>query len=229
MADQRIVCPHCEQFSLVVPPQYKCEFCHRSLKQEDSQQVAPVPLFASSEEIRGASAANPHDSSPDSGFIAEVTKVENQLLDKVGKAALGWLILHTEERKPVYYEIFEGNNVFGRMGDGYDVDIEIASDTYVSRSHGHIQVEIDLLNRARFTLLDDGSHRIGGRRSTNGTYVNGRTTRLPEDQQIFLEDGDTIQVGETKLVFKLMTEEAENVQVVATQVISSDYTATVVF
>ena len=159
----------------------------------------------------------------------EVTRIENQVAEKAGKDALAWLIVHTEGRTPVYYEVFEGQNVFGRWGDGYEVDIEIQEDTYVSRSHAHVLVEQDFLGRFRFSLWDDGAHRIGGRTSTNGTYVNGNKERLPGGKAVFLEDGDTIQVGETKLVFKLVNEEQNDVQVVATEVISGEYTKTVVF
>lgn len=157
----------------------------------------------------------------------KLRKIENRVEDKQGKSGIAWLLLHTEGKEPAYYELFEGNNVFGRLDENHKVDIEIKDDRYVSRSHALIHISKDYLSRYHVVLLDDGSQRDGGYPSTNGTYLNGLQTRLPADARIFLQDGDTIQVGETKLVFK-NRQESFDIKEAATSVMGMGYTKTVV-
>lgn len=152
-------------------------------------------------------------------------KVTNYNPEKQGQQVVGWLILHTEERDPVFYDLFLGDNFFGAEAHGYEVDIPIQGDKYISRSHAHIQIRQDLLQRLHFELLDDGTGRPQGP-STNGTYVNGQKSRIPADSQVFLQDGDTIQVGQTKLVF-MSKRVVENVTEAASAVLQTDYTETV--
>ncbi|MCB0644916.1 MAG: FHA domain-containing protein, partial [Phaeodactylibacter sp.] len=146
--------------------------------------------------------------------------------EKSGQIVAGWLIVHTEDKEPVSYDLFFGDNFFGTEAEGYKVDIPIEGDKYVSRSHANIRISKDFLHRFHYELLDDGSRRPQGP-SLNGTYVNGNQDRLPQDARVFLQDGDTIQVGETKLVFK-STMEAHSVEEAATSVLNTDYTATVI-
>ena len=134
--------------------------------------------------------------------------------------------MHTEGKEPISYDLYLGDNFFGTASEGYSVDIPIQDDKYVSRSHANIRVTKDFFNRFQYELYDDGSRRPQGP-SLNGTYVNGNKDRLPKDAVVFLVDGDTIQIGETKLVFKPINS-ANNVEEAATSVINTDYTATVI-
>lgn len=155
-----------------------------------------------------------------------IRKIVNKVHDKQGKKGIAWLLLHTEGKEPVYYELFEGDNIFGRVDEDHRVDIEIKEDRYVSRSHALIRIHKDHLHRYHFVLRDDGFAR-SGRPSTNGTFINGLDTRLPSDSHVFLIDGDTIQVGETKLVFKDRAESFD-IKEAATSVLGTAYTKTVV-
>ncbi|MBC7571338.1 MAG: FHA domain-containing protein, partial [Spirosoma sp.] len=77
-------------------------------------------------------------------------------------------------------------------------------------------------------ILQDGALIDGiWKNSLNGTYLNGNEPRLSQYDQFFLEDGDTIQIGETKLVLKAGTSVASQKQA-AQAVEAMDYERTVV-
>jgi hypothetical protein len=145
---------------------------------------------------------------------------------KPEKSVAGWLVVHTENKEPLTYDLVLGDNFFGTEADGYLVEIPIKDDKYVSRSHANIKISQDLLQRFHFELWDNGARRPQGP-STNGTYINGNSSRLGVNEVIFLMDGDTIQVGETKLVFKSILKVGDEKE--ATKVVQEmDYTATVI-
>ncbi|MGH3874476.1 MAG: FHA domain-containing protein [Pseudonocardiaceae bacterium] len=65
-------------------------------------------------------------------------------------------------------------------------EIDLASppvDPGVSHEHARLLAQPD----GSWTLVDDGS--------TNGTYVNGSSQRIPPDQPIPLADGDRVHLG----------------------------------
>lgn len=150
---------------------------------------------------------------------------KNRNPEKDGKIVAGWLVVHTEKKLPVTYELFEGDNIIGRPDGPHQVDVRIEDDEYVSRVHAFIRIKKDFLHRFRYELLDDGSLRRGNS-STNGTYINGNEERLPKNKSVFLRDGDTVQVGTTKLVFK-NTDSTDDLHDAANSVLSSDFTNTV--
>lgn len=150
---------------------------------------------------------------------------KNKNPEKDGKIVAGWLVVHTEKKLPVTYELFEGDNIIGRPDGPHQVDVRIEDDEYVSRVHAHIRIKKDFLYRFSYELLDDGSLRRGNS-STNGTYINGNEERLPKNKMVHLRDGDTIQVGTTKLVFK-NTDSTDDLHDAANSVLSSDFTNTV--
>lgn len=148
-----------------------------------------------------------------------VIKKENLNPEKKGKVVAGWLVVHTENKNPVTYELFEGDNLIGRPDGPHHLDIKIADDPYISRTHCSIKIQKDFLHRFRYDLVDPGP-------STNGTYANGYERRLSKGIPLFMNDGDTIQVGETKLVFK-NTNTSVNYKDAASHVLDNDYTKTV--
>lgn len=160
--------------------------------------------------------------------FAEVKPVlkENHNPEKTGRVVAGWLVVHTEGKPAATYELFEGDNVIGRPDGPHHVDVEIENDRFVSRVHCIIRITKDFLHRFHYRLVDNGKSRQG-KPSTNGTYVNGKTDRLPHTSALFLADGDIVQVGETKLVFKSVNE-ADSFTDAAQHVGATDYTATVV-
>lgn len=150
---------------------------------------------------------------------------QNHNPEKQGKIVAGWLVIHTENRLPITYEIFEGDNVIGRPDGPEKVDIRIEDDKYVSRVHAIIRIKKDFLSRFHYELSDDGTFRRGTP-STNGTYINGNDERLPKKQVVYLNDGDTVQVGTTKLVFKSI-DAAEDYHSAFKSVSGTDFTHTV--
>lgn len=154
----------------------------------------------------------------------EIVFRKNKNPEKDGKIVTGWLVVHTENRSPVTYELFVGLNIIGRPDGPHHVDVLIEDDLYVSREHCYIEVQKDFVHRF-FYILKDGKH--GGKSSTNGTYINGLEERMDNKDVVYLKDGDTVQVGETKLAFK-NAYESFDYQDAANSVISTDYTKTVV-
>ena len=76
----------------------------------------------------------------------------------------------------------------GRRSDSRKTTPEIdltdpPSDPGVSREHARLLAQPD----GGWALVDDGS--------TNGTYLNGSTKRIPRHQQITLTDGDRVHLG----------------------------------
>lgn len=167
------------------------------------------------------------DPTPDPTPKKAVKKIISEDLKKSKEDLAGWLVVHDENKQELTFDLFVGDNFFGKKGEGFEVDILIDNDPYVSRSHANIRISKDFLNRFHCQLLDDGSRRSKGP-SLNGTFVNGNTERLPKETSVFLRDGDTIQIGETKLVFKSV-EKFHNMEEAADEVRKSDYTSTVIF
>jgi pSer/pThr/pTyr-binding forkhead associated (FHA) protein len=75
-------------------------------------------------------------------------------------------------------------------------------DEYMSRPHCTIDVRMGRTGTPEYILRDGGLKNGAWQKSTNGTYLNGKEPGLNEYDRIYLDDGDTIQIGETKLVLK---------------------------
>ncbi len=190
-------------------------------KEEPKPEPKPEPVvnISKKETVKDLIEDKPYVKGSDSEIIMK----ENKNPEKEGEVVAGWVVVHTENRDHVTYELFVGDNVIGRPDGPHHVDIKIDEDPYVSRIHSFIKVTKDTFHRFRYEIFDDGSLR-GGVPSTNGTFVN--THKVPDIGGVFLKDGDTIQVGETKLVFK-NTDTAVDYYSAAQNVQGSDYTETV--
>lgn len=71
----------------------------------------------------------------------------------------------------------------------------------MSRYHCDLLVRQQPGTNAFEYLLSDSTHGVK-KVATNGTFVNG-LGRIKDGEQWPLKDGDTIQIGRTKLVLKL--------------------------
>jgi len=98
-------------------------------------------------------------------------------------ATFAYLIAGDGPNAGVIFQLRQGSLVLGRSGSA-DVRLD---DPAISAEQARIRWE----DEAALTLIDLGSE--------NGTKVNGRRT-----QQHVLRHNDLIEVGETRLVFKLV-------------------------
>ena len=102
---------------------------------------------------------------------------------------IAWLVVHTEDHPTLLHELKEGKYVIGRAIPGSIPDISLNNDQFASRKHAEIKVT-------------PGEIYIVDLESRNGVYVNGQTKPVGRSFAQALSDGDTVQVGETKMVLK---------------------------
>jgi pSer/pThr/pTyr-binding forkhead associated (FHA) protein len=133
----------------------------------------------------------------------------------------GWLVIHDEQTATETFPLREGINRVGRRANDTPRDVNIlinTRDTYMSRKH----CEIDVRRRANSNeyeyILSDFS--------LNGTYVNAGK-RLAKGQSVSLRDGDTVQIGRTKLVLVLPSSNP-SAQSPRDRVSSKDYFHTII-
>ncbi|HAS46463.1 MAG TPA: hypothetical protein DCS93_38635 [Microscillaceae bacterium] len=121
-----------------------------------------------------------------SSFAQEMTQPStSSSMDMV----IAWLVIHTEGQPNLLHELKEGKYILGRAIPGSIPDIALNQDQYASRKHAEIKVtpqEIYIVD------LD----------SKNGVYLNGQSQPIGRSFPQALGDGDTLQVGETKMVLK---------------------------
>lgn len=102
----------------------------------------------------------------------------------------------------------------GRLSESKPCDVMIdTEDLRMSRNHSIVEVAIKPNGQYEYLIYDCGS--------TNGTYINGDTNKkLTEYDLLYLRDGDTIQMGRTKMVLKtqkVVPNAAQAAQVVGKQ------------
>lgn len=118
-------------------------------------------------------------------------------LQPEGKPVVAWLIVHTENKKAETFDLYEGINYIGRKKkDDTANNIMIKDDPFVSRTHAFIKCK-EVNGVLQFDLYDGD----GSKPSANGVFLNGYETRVK--QHCPLAENDTIQIGTTKLVFKI--------------------------
>ncbi|MGB0839969.1 MAG: FHA domain-containing protein [Chitinophagales bacterium] len=250
----KVKCYNCKKTTAVVAPRYRCKFCNYPLNKYVEQEEEPkeeVVIENIKQEYEDEGGVNEvfrknqlekgkdnyqklleklnikpkSDEKVESLETGPIIIKQNLNPEKDGKIVAGWLVVHTEGKKTTTYELYEGKNIIGRPDGPHHVDIRIEEDEYVSRVHAVIRIEKDFLHRFTYRLLDDGSLR-NGHPSTNGVYVNGISERLPKKANVLLRDGDTIQIGITKLVFK-NTDKADSYRTAANSVAESNFVNTV--
>lgn len=90
------------------------------------------------------------------------------------------------------YRLQPGTNTIGRRSEGSQASVKIASsDVYMSRNHATVRV----------FPLSDGTlgATISNSKNKNATLLNGK--ELQPGDEIFLNDGDQITMGQTVLYF----------------------------
>lgn len=109
---------------------------------------------------------------------------------------VGWLIVHDENTESQTFPLKLGKNIVGRWSESKPCDVMIETeDRRMSRNHSVIEVLKRPTGQYDYLIYDFGS--------ANGTFINANAAkRLTEHDQVFLRDGDTIQMGRTKMVLK---------------------------
>ena len=146
---------------------------------------------------------------------------------EINEEVIGWLIVHTPNKEPVQHNLKEGENHIGdeRGASTGKLDIPVGGDKFVSRGHAVLLVNKNK-NDLQYIISDNKSN-LNGRKSTNGTYINGNSKRITENQIAELKDGDAIQVGETTLRLKTI-QYADDADDAKTQVLEMDHEKTVI-
>lgn len=127
---------------------------------------------------------------------------------------VGWLVVHDENTEAQTHPLKLGKNVVGRLSESKPCDVMIdTEDLRMSRNHSIVEVTLKPNGQYEYLIYDCGS--------TNGTYINGDTNKkLTEYDLLYLRDGDTIQMGRTKMVLKtqkVVPNAAQAAQVVGKQ------------
>lgn len=111
---------------------------------------------------------------------------------------LAWLVVHDEHTERQVLGLKAGKHVVGRksVSKPCDVMIQCDHDPYMSRNHCMLDVRIGQ-NGVPEVILSDN-------KSTNGTWLNAENkVELQEEEKLFLEDNDMLQLGMTKVIVKI--------------------------
>lgn len=146
-----------------------------------------------------------------------------------GPAELGWLVVHDENAEQQTHPLRIGRQVIGRKSVSRPCDIMIETDDpYMGRNHCILEVKPSRSGSYEFFISDvKMTSGIPEQMSTNGTYVNAHPTPLKPKDMVYLKDGDTIQMGKTKVVIKTLIS-AASAQDASRIVQDTDYSPTVI-
>jgi len=113
--------------------------------------------------------------------VSDDTKILGRQEGVVGEPTFAWLVIVEGDGRGIKFDIFTDQNIIGR-GEQCHIQLE---DSYASELHAIIAEKEGV-----FHAWDLGSK--------NGTKLNGEELLGHSE----LSDGDTIEIGKTKLVFK---------------------------
>ncbi len=111
---------------------------------------------------------------------------------------LAWLVVHDEHTERQVLGLKAGKHVVGRKSASKpcDVMIQCDHDPYMSRHHCMLEVRISQDGMPEVILSDN--------KSTNGTWLNAEEkVELQDEEKLFLEDNDMLQLGMTKVIVKI--------------------------
>jgi hypothetical protein len=147
-------------------------------------------------------------------------KNEEEIGATINAAPAGWLIRHTENMFAANFAIHAGLNFIGRkQHPSLRPFIVMEDDAFISR----LQCVVYAEDSNSLFYISDPSAFNNGKTSSNGTFLNGSNQPITARQP--LEDGDTIQVGVTKFVFRIAHAAIDQL---AAAVAQNPYTQTVV-
>jgi hypothetical protein len=129
---------------------------------------------AEEEEFEFATGRTPAPASADTKVLGAAEKL-------AGEPTFAWLVIVEGDGRGIKLDIFKDQNIIGR---GEECHIRL-DDSFVSELHAIVAEK-------------DGVFHIWDLGSKNGTKLNGEPLRGSSE----LKDGDVIEIGKTKLVFK---------------------------
>ena len=120
------------------------------------------------------------------------------------KNEVGWLVVHDENAPIQTYPLKIGRQVIGRQNTGAPCDIMITThDVFMSRNHCILEVKPTRTDGFDYLVSDRKmTNGTPENMSTNGTFVNSFSKALEPNDVVYLNDSDTIQLGQTKMVIK---------------------------
>ena len=116
------------------------------------------------------------------GTIIQGAKSDKDKTDNERKKLTGFLVTYSLSPNGVFFPLYEGKNVVGRVGS---CNVFIQGDPAVSEKH------FSILYRAV-----DGKFKFKDEQSSNGTFINGELIDEGE-----LKNLDIISIGSTRLLF----------------------------
>lgn len=177
----------------------------------NTANVPPNPIPANPNPVYHQSNFNPPP--PSSSHFQTQTSSQVQQSSSI----IAWLITHTENMPTQTFPLYSGRTFIGRHQQAGAHTITLENDAYVSRLHGVIDIQIQ---PTRITIGDSS---ILGKASKNGIFINGNEHRI--QSIIPLQQGDTIQIGMTKMIVKINNTPLNQI---VQQVEESEYMKTVV-
>ena len=149
-----------------------------------------------------------------------VTQPKPEPVKTAEKTVVGWMVVHTENKKTETFDLYEGINYIGRKKkDDKANNILLEEDPFVSRTHAFIKCR-QTGGELQF-VLHDGD---GSKPSVNGVFLNGDDERI--NQHCILKENDTVQIGITKLVFKIK-KDSRSITGELEEIMRTDYIRTI--
>jgi len=149
----------------------------------------------------------------------EQTIIENNTNNNNNE--VGWIVVHSEETHTQTYPLFLGVNTIGRKSISKPCDVMIVTDDRLM-SRNHCAIEVIKNRRGQYDYV------VYEVSATNGTFINASIDKkLSNHDQIYIKDGNTIQMGITKVVLKTK-EMAISIDEAQKTVINTNYNKTII-
>lgn len=187
----------------------------------------PNPVMAGAQPSRPAQVQQPV--SPAAAAMPAQAPPRQSIGKSPGPSELGWLVVHDENAEQQTHPLRIGRQVIGRKSVSRPCDIMIETeDPFMGRNHCILEVKPSRSGGYEFFLSDvKMTNGTPEQMSTNGTYINAQPAALRPKDMVYLKDGDTIQMGKTKVVIKTLIT-AANAQDASRIVQDTDYSPTVI-
>lgn len=194
----KINCPYCtkefnlpEQTLRVGNPTLICTGCNGKFKAKKVEKKERV--FASGDNgVKQEQPERPkgNQGAPPTEFVSRNKQESNR---EYFGAEPGWLVVHDENTKQQTFSLKKGKQLIGRKSTSKPCEIMIETeDIFMSRNHFYVDVIRGKNGDFSYVLSDCNA--------LNHTFINLK--KLASNDEMYLKDGDTIQAGETKIVFK---------------------------